>query len=82
MKTKYALTIWHHLTNGETFAFPIDAPTPWGGVIYPILNPDEWAYKGTLQKGMDVSNVKTIAGNRVKCTIGGASVNTANWAYD
>lgn len=81
MKTIYDLAIWHHLVDGETYAFPIGAKDIFGDVIQPKLNSVDWTYKGTLPKGMDVADVKPVKGNRVRCTLAGASgVNTADWA--
>jgi hypothetical protein len=82
MKTIYDLAIWHHAVDGETYAFPIGAKDVWGDVIYPKLNSAEWDYKGTLPKGMPITNVKVVQGHRVKVTIAGANgINTADWAY-
>lgn len=83
MKTKYDLAVWHHGTDGETYAFPIGAKDTLGDEIFPKLNSAEWTYQGTLPKGMEVTNVKPVTGNRVKCSLGGANgINTADWAYE
>jgi hypothetical protein len=82
MKTIYDLAIWHHSVDAETYAFPIGAKDAWGDVIYPKLNSVEWVSHGTLPKGMEVTDVKPVKGNRVKVTIAGAKgVNTADWAF-
>lgn len=82
MKTKYDMAIWHHAADGETYAFPLGAPDADGNEIFPALNSLEWVYKGTLPKGMEVTNVRAVKGHRVKCTLGGANgMNTADWAY-
>jgi hypothetical protein len=81
MKTLYDTSIWHHNVDGETYAFPIGAKDVWGDVIYPKLNVVDWVHKGTLPKGVEVTDVKPVKGNRVKCTLAGQKgVNTADWA--
>lgn len=81
-KTTYDLAVWKHHSDGEVYAFPIGAKDSWDEEIHPSLNSAEWTYQGTLPKGLDVSNVKPMNGNRVKCTIAGANgVNTADWAF-
>jgi len=81
MKTTYDLAIWHHASDGETYAFPIGAKDIFGDVIHPVLNDVSWTYKGTLPKGAEVSDVEPVKGNRVRCTLAGAKgINTADWA--
>lgn len=82
MKTKYDLAIWHSLGDGETYAFPLGATDVWGDAIYPALNDQTWSYKGTMPKGCPVADLKVVTGNRVRCKLNGASVNTANWAIE
>jgi hypothetical protein len=93
MRTTYDLAIWHHVSDGETYAFPLGAkdyflpdadmqaalgkrpPVP-----YPQINSTQWQFKGTLPKGMAVTNVETGPHNIVRCTIAGARMRTADWA--
>jgi hypothetical protein len=81
MKTKYDLAVWQH-KDGETYAFPLGVPDSDGFDIVPGISSLEWNFKCVLPKGMEVTNVKTVTGHRVKCTLGGANgVNTWDKAY-
>ena len=80
MKTIYDLGVWQNSVDSETYAFPIGAKDAWGDVAYPKLRSAEWKFEGILPKGMDVTDMKPVTGNRVRCKIGGASMNTADWA--
>jgi hypothetical protein len=92
VRTLYDVAIWHHVSDGEMYAFPLGAdeyfladadmqaalgkrpPVP-----YPQINSPDWQFKGALPKGMAVINVEAEAHKRVRCTIAGVSVMTADW---
>lgn len=81
MKTIYDLAIWHNNADGETYAFPIGAKDILGDEVIPAINYDDWTGRGVLPKGLQVTNVRPVTGNRVRCTIAGITMNTADWAF-
>jgi len=90
----YDLAIWHHVTDDETYGFPLGADARRGSfadadmqaalgkgppVPYPQLNSKDWEFKGALPKGIAVTNVERERQGVVRCTVAGARMKTADW---
>lgn len=82
IKLKYAVAVWHRSEGSTTYAFPIGAKDEFGEEMYPLINEATWQYKGTLPRGMPVSDINKIEGNKIKCKVAGCEVYTADWALE
>jgi hypothetical protein len=81
-KLKYPLNVWRNIEDGINYGFPVGAKDPWGGEVVPLFQNQTWEYWGQLPAEQKVKNVKIVQGNRVKCQVGGQTIDTADWALE
>jgi len=81
-RLKHDVAIWENTEKTEIYALPLGVKDAYGATIYPVLNDHTWKFHCTLPAGAEVTNVVKVNDQRVKCTLAGITVHTAEWALD
>ena len=80
---KMDVTVWFRTGEEAWYAFPLgQVDTPWAAedTVYPAIDDVDWHFKGTWPAGLEVGQVEQVAGHKVRCTIAGKMLYTADWA--
>ncbi len=84
LRLKHDVALWEKKDAPDRglYAFPLGAPTPWGGPFYVDPGDAQWVARGVLPRWFPVESVVPDKGHRVRATLGRATAYTADWAVE
>lgn len=79
MRTLYDLQI--AVSDGEQYGLPAGQRKSWGSIV-PANHTGQWKVLPTIKAGAEVTNVESLGGLRIRCTVAGHRLVTAKWACE